>query len=127
MRFNIKPDSTAMVAKANNLNEWKELVATIAKFQNIFKDDPRLTVEWPRIMEVGETLTNIPGVSEFVTVSDGPSPEVLQLQEQAQQQMQEAQQAIQQMQQENQQLQQQVQQAAVVIQQLQAPPQQPMY
>ena len=105
MRFNIKPDSTAMVQKANNLNEWKDLVATIGKFQNIFKDDPRLTVEWPRIMEVGETLTNIPGVSEFISVSDGPSPEVLQLQQQLQQ------------------MEQQLQQAAQVIQQLQAQPQ----
>lgn len=108
MRFNIKPDSTAMVAKANNLNEWKELVATIAKFQNIFKDDPRLTVEWPRIMEVGESLTNIPGVAEFISVSDGPSPEVLQLQQQLQQ------------------MEQQLQQAAQVIQQLQVQAQPPM-
>lgn len=109
MRFNIAPNSTAMEQKANNLAEWKDLVATIGKFQNIFKEDPRIEVNWPKIMESGESLTNIPGVSEFVKTVEGPSP-----QEQA-------------MQQENEQLKQQVQQAAQVIQQLQSQmqPQQP--
>lgn len=101
MRFNIAPDSTAVVQKSNNLNEWKSLVGDIAKFQNIFKDDGRVDVNWGKIMEVGESLTNIPGVSEFITTNDGPSPQEQALMEQSEQ------------------LQAQVQQASQVIQQLQ--------
>lgn len=104
MRFNIKPDSTAVVQKSNNLNEWKSLVGDIAKFQNIFKDDPRIEVNWNRIMDVGESLTNIPGVSDFVITKPGPSPEELKMQEEVQQMQEQLKQASEMIQQQQQQI-----------------------
>lgn len=101
LRFNIAPDSTAVVQKSTRLNEWERLVGNIMKAQNIFKDDPRVDINWPKIMEVGAELTNIPGVDEFVTVNDGPTKEELEMQQQlqeAQAQMQEMQGMMQQMQ-----------------------------
>lgn len=104
MRFNIKPDSTAVVQKSNNLNEWKSLVGDIAKFQNIFKDDPRIEVNWTKIMDVGESLTNIPGVSDFVITKPGPSPEEIKMQEEMQKMQQELKQASEMIQQQQQQI-----------------------
>ena len=49
-------------------------------------------------MEVGETLIDLPGVSEFITVKDGPT----QAERLMQEQMQQMQEQIQQMQQEKQ-------------------------
>lgn len=83
-RFNIETDSTAKVNKQNQLSQWQELVGNIAKFQNQFKDDPRVDVNWGAILKAGETLTDIPGASEFVTVKDGPSPKEQELTQQNQ-------------------------------------------
>jgi hypothetical protein len=105
MRFNITPDSTATVRKSQELDEWERLVNNIMKAQNIFKDDPRVDINWPKIMEVGSELTNIPGVRDFVTVNNGPTKEELESQQQLQQlqqQNQELSQALQTMQQQNQ-------------------------
>jgi hypothetical protein len=79
-RFNVDSNSTAKVEKANQLNEWQQLVENIGKFQNIFKDDPRIDVNWAAIMAAGESLTNIKGASEFITTKDGPTPQEQQLQ-----------------------------------------------
>lgn len=113
MRFNIAPDSTAALMKSNMLAEWERMVNNIAKFQNQFKDDPRIDVNWGKIMEAGEAQSNIRGASEFITVNDGPSPQELEMQQQLEQmaqQLQQATQLVQQQQQEMQQLAAQAQQ-----------------
>lgn len=106
-RFSVTPNSTSIESKSNHLNDWERLVNNIMKAQNIFKDDPRVDINWSKIMEVGSELTNIPGVEEFVTMNDGPSPQEVQMQEQLQQ----SQEQMQQMQGMVQQLQQQLEQA----------------
>lgn len=106
MRFNIAPDSTAALQKSNQLAEWERMVSNIGKFQNLFKDDPRIDVNWGKIMEVGEAQSNIPGVSEFITTNDGPSPQELEMQQQMEQMAQQLQQASQLVQQQQTQLQQ---------------------
>lgn len=95
-RFSITPNSTMKMNKEKEFQEWQNMLENIGKFQNLFKDDHRIEVNWAKIMETGEALSDIPGVGEFITVKDGPSP----LEEQMQQQMQQMQEQMQQMQQE---------------------------
>lgn len=98
-RFNIEPNSTAKTNKEKSLAGVERLIGVIGKFQNLFKDDARIQIEFPKIMKAYEQFSDIKGAGEFITIKDGPSP-----QEQA-------------LQQENQQLQQQVQQMQMEMQQ----------
>lgn len=108
MRFSIAPDSTAAKNKADNLAEWERMISNISKLVNVIKEDPNVSINWGRILEAGEELSNIRGARDFITVKDGPTEAELQLQAQ------------------NQELAQKLQEAAQVIQQLQqAQPQQP--
>jgi len=86
-RFNVKTNSTMKVEKDKQLSALKDLMGTIGQFQNIFKDDPRIDVNWGNMLNSYEELSQIPGASEFVRVSDGPSPQQL-MQMQQEQQMQ---------------------------------------
>lgn len=100
-RFNIEPNSTSKMNKEKSLGGLERLMGAIGKFQNVFQDDPRLQVNWPKMMKAYEQFSDIKGVSEFITMTDGPSP-----QEQA-------------LQQENQQLQAQLQEMGAKMQQQQ--------
>ena len=95
-RFGITPESTMKLNKGKQLQEWEQMLDNIGKFQNMFKDDPNIVVEWGKIMETGEALSDIPGVSEFITVKDGPT----QAERELMAQMEEMQQQMQQMEQE---------------------------
>ena len=95
-RFSIDPNSTMKTNREKQAQEWQRTVENIGKFQNLFKDDPNIEVNWGKIMEVGETLVDLPGVSEFITVKDGPT----QAERQMQEQMQQMQEQMQQMQQQ---------------------------
>lgn len=106
MRFNIAPNSTAALQKSNMLAEWERMVANIGKFQNLFKEDPRIQVNWGKIMEAGEAQSNIRGASDFITVSDGPSPQEMAMQQQMEQMQAQLEQATQIVQQQQQQLEQ---------------------
>jgi hypothetical protein len=84
-RFNITPNSTAKVNKEKQLQELERLMANIGKFQNIFKDDPRIEVNWPEMMQSYEALSDVKGANKFITIKEGPSPHELQQQQQQQQ------------------------------------------
>jgi len=107
-RFNIAPDSTMKMSKENQLQQIERIMNNIAKFQNQFKDDPRIEVNWGAIMKQYDELMDIKGASDFVTVKDGPSPQEL-MQQQEQQKM-EQEQAMQASQQQQEQMMQQGQQ-----------------
>lgn len=97
-RFSIAADSTVKLSKENQLQELERQMNNIAKFQNQFKDDPRIDVNWGKIMKAYESLSDIKGAGDFVTVTDGPSPQEIQAQQeqakmQQEQQMQSQQQA----------------------------------
>lgn len=79
-RFNITTGSTAKINRDAQLQQLTGFMDQIAKFQNQFKDDPRIEVNWGAMLKAAESLTDIPGVSDFVTVKDGPSPQELQAQ-----------------------------------------------
>jgi hypothetical protein len=80
-RFNIASGSTAKVSKDAQRQEMENMMGNIAKFQNQFKDDPSIAVNWGAIMKAYEGLTEVPGASEFVTIK---SPEqIAQEQQQA--------------------------------------------
>lgn len=80
-RFNIASGSTAKLNKDAQRQELENMMGNIAKFQNQFKDDPSISVNWGAIMKAYEGLTEVPGASEFVTLK---SPEeVAQAQAQA--------------------------------------------
>lgn len=79
-RFNITSGSTAKLSKQKQLGELQSLMDNIAKFQNQFKDDQRIDVNWGEVMKAYQALTDVPGASKFVTVKDGPTPQEAQLQ-----------------------------------------------
>lgn len=80
-RFNISPNSTEKVNKAKQLSELERFVDNMGKFQNIFKDDPRIDIHPDKIGEAFGNLADIKGANEFVTAKEGPSPEMQQLQQ----------------------------------------------
>lgn len=92
-RFNIDPNSTAKINKQQQLQELETFVDNLGKFQNQFKDDPRIQFHPEKIAEAYASLTDIPGADEFVSIVPGPTPQEQQLQQQnqeLQQQLQEA-------------------------------------
>jgi hypothetical protein len=84
-RFNISPNSTMKINKEKQLQELERFVGNIGKFQNIFKDDPRIEIHPEKIAETFGELADIKGANEFVTIKDGPSQQEQQLQQQLQQ------------------------------------------
>ena len=66
-RFNINPDSTIKINKDAQRQALENMMDRLGKFQNVFQDDPRLTVGWPQIMEAWEGLVDIPGAREFIS------------------------------------------------------------
>ena len=96
-RFNIEPGSTMKINKAKQLQELERFIDNLGKFQNIIKDDPRIQVHPDKIAQAFGSLADIEGANEFITVSSGPSPQELELQQQlqdAQQQLQTVQQQL---------------------------------
>jgi hypothetical protein len=123
-RFNIAPDSTMKMSKENQLQQIERIMNNIAKFQNQFKDDPRIEVNWGAIMKQYDELMDIKGASDFVTVKDGPSPqELMQQQEQQKMEQEQAMQASQQQQEQMMQQGQQMHEASMA--QMQQQPEEP--
>lgn len=92
-RFNINPNSTAKTNKDEQLNLLKDLMTNIGKFQNLFKDDPRIDVNWSKMMEVYESISGVKGANEFITMKPGPTAQELQQQQEAAKQEADAQKA----------------------------------
>lgn len=93
-RFSITPDSTMKVDKAKKLQELERFIDGLGKFQNIFKDDPRVDIHPGKIAAAYGALVDIPNASEFVSEKNAPSPseqKVLDENAQLQQQLQEMQ------------------------------------
>lgn len=68
-RFNITPGSTAEVSKQKQRDELMNFIGSIAKFQNILKEDPRIkAIEWGKMFDTFESLSNIKGMSDFITM-----------------------------------------------------------
>lgn len=88
-RFNIDPNSTAKINKEKQLQSLERFVANIGKFQNIFKDDPRIEMHPEKIAMAFGDLADIKGADEFVTIKQGPSAQEQQMQQQIQQLIQE--------------------------------------
>lgn len=84
-RFNIETNSTIKMNKEKQLQELERLMTALGKFQNQFKDDSRIEVNWGRMLETYESLADIKGAADFVTIKDGPSPQEAALQQQVQQ------------------------------------------
>lgn len=79
-RFSINPDSTMKINKQEQLQAANGLLDTLAKFQNIFKDDSRVDVNFGEALKVISELSDIKGSNKFVTIKEGPSPQEQQLQ-----------------------------------------------
>lgn len=86
-RFSIDPGSTKKLNKQAQLQELQTYMDNLAKFQNQFKDDPRIDVNWAKINKAYSSLLSIPGAEEFVTVNeDAPNPQEAQMQMEQQKQ-----------------------------------------
>jgi hypothetical protein len=83
-RFSVEADSTVKISKEKQLSELERIMTAIGKFQNSFKDDPRIEVNWGAMLKAYDSLTDIPGADQFVIVKDGPSPQEQELQQQNQ-------------------------------------------
>jgi hypothetical protein len=98
-RFNMKGDSTTKTNKDAQRESLENFIGVIGKFQNLFKEDPRIQVNWGAIMKAEQSLSDIEGLQDFVTVAEGPSPQeaaMMQENEQLKQQMQQMQMEMQQ-------------------------------
>jgi hypothetical protein len=68
-RFSITPGSTAEVSKQKQRDELMNFIGSIAKFQNILKEDPRIkAIEWGKMFDTFESLSNIKGIGDFITL-----------------------------------------------------------
>lgn len=86
-RFNVDPGSTKKLNKQAQLQELQTYMDNLAKFQNQFKDDPRIDVNWAKINKAYSSLLSILGAEEFVTVNeDAPNPQEAQMQMEQQKQ-----------------------------------------
>lgn len=83
-RFSISPDSTMKVNKQQQLQAVTNLLGDLGKFQNIYKDDPRIDVNFGEILQSIGELSDIPNASKFITVKDGPTPQEQQMQQKMQ-------------------------------------------
>lgn len=83
-KFNISTNSTMKLNKAKQLAELERFAGNIGKFQNIFKDDPRVDIHLDKIASAFGALSDIKGADEFVTITPGPSPQEIELQQKAQ-------------------------------------------
>lgn len=90
-RFNITPNSTAEMTKENELKEVMEAMSTVAKFQNILKEDPRVTINWGEILQTYQGLMNTKGISKFISVMSEEELQAKQTEQQRQQMEMEAQ------------------------------------
>lgn len=73
-RFNINPGSTQKISKDQQREALEGFIGVISKLQNVLQDDPRVKVEWPEIMKAYEGLSDIPGVSKFITIDPAAQP-----------------------------------------------------
>ncbi len=77
-RFQINPDSTLKINKDAQLASLLEMIDRLGKYQNILKEDPRITIHWDKIMKTYKSLSNVPGAEDFITFTDDataqPSP-----------------------------------------------------
>lgn len=67
-RFQVKADSTAKENKAAILASLQEMMDRLGKFQNIVGEDPTIKINWEKMLETYESLSGIPGASQFVTI-----------------------------------------------------------
>lgn len=80
-RFSIVPDSTMKTNKKQQLAAVEEMLDRLAKYQNVWKDDERLDVNFPEILGQIGTLSDIKGAEKFVIQKQGPSPREQQMQQ----------------------------------------------
>ncbi len=84
-KFSITPGSTMKINKEKQLQGLERFIDNMGKFQNIFKDDPRVDIHPDKIAAAFGSLADIKNADEFVSVKDGPSPQEQQLQQENQQ------------------------------------------
>ncbi len=100
-RFNMEGNSTVKQNKEKALAGLERLLGVIGKFQNLFKDDPRIEIDFPKILKSYEQFSDIKGAAGFVKINDGPSPQETALMEENESLKQALQQAEQQVQEQS--------------------------
>lgn len=80
-RFNITPGSTAKMNKDAQRTALEGFIGVVSQLQNVIQDDPNVQINWPQIMKAYENLSDIDGVSEFMTVQDGPTQREIELEQ----------------------------------------------
>lgn len=83
-RFNITADSTAKINKKQQLASVEQVLDDLGKFQNLYKDDSRIDVNFGEILGKLGSLADVKGAERFITVKDGPDPKTQQLQQELQ-------------------------------------------
>ena len=84
-RFNITPGSTAAENKRQQMEDMQLIMGNLAKFQNILKEDPRVNIEWGKMVAAFNSLTSIKNVDEFVSIKSDEQLQAEQEQMMAQQ------------------------------------------
>ncbi len=73
-RFNIKADSTTKTNKDAQRQALENWMGMIGKLQNVIQSDPRVKVEWPKIMEAYGGLIDLPQAGEFISIDEQAKP-----------------------------------------------------
>lgn len=88
LRFKVTADSTAKVNKDVIKAAIEEFLGTLGKFQNIFTEDPGVTIHWDAIMKSYEIASGIPNASQFMSFDAQVSQQAKQAAMQQQQEQQ---------------------------------------
>lgn len=83
--FRIEWGSTAVINKQEQLQELENMWGDLAKFANLFQEDPSIQINFGPMLKVRGELTNIPGADKFITIK---SPQQVQMEQQQAQQVQ---------------------------------------
>lgn len=74
-RFKTDSNSTMKMNQDAIRQELENLMGNLAKFQNVFQDDPTVKVNWDKIMQAYEGVSEIPNASEFITITPDAQPQ----------------------------------------------------
>lgn len=67
-RFFVDRGSTVKTSKEEQRQLVVETMGVIGKYQNQLKEDPRVVIEWGKLMQMFQNLTDVKGLSEVIRI-----------------------------------------------------------
>jgi hypothetical protein len=83
--FRIEWGSTAVINKQQQLQQLQDMWGDLAKFANLFQEDPSIQINFAPMLKMRGELADVPGADKFVTIK---TPAQVQMEQQQAQQVQ---------------------------------------